>query len=535
MPAMAASDTQCAALPATATALEPTHTPSALDTLPEELLETIVEYLAPPFSPSAPSPRKRHMFSLDKSRVTHRSAKPILEGRSIISYVATTSTAIETAPSPSGQQQQQQQRAPTDYADLCALSRVNRRFNAIVTPVLYQNITLCVTSLSTVHDNMLAAIRGPSGAFVRQVSIRDPDPVLHPRIITTNYRNKLIFDFSNFLVNFFAALQSHNLFVHFHWNVFDTLIMPPLFMDMLPSGTQEFTLDQGRVIPMGQYPNLRKFVYRAHMLSYTSKCVYERRVSRLLSLNWANLTYLQLQNVNLSVCFEFRLRDLELSSPNLVTTSSSEQETEILPAVESQALEGQISSTSELGSSSALSFASSKLGSDSGTVPTVVPRRASSPESSRSRQPKSNPSCGPDCTCVTWSNSSSVVHSQNSADQPLIFPNLQEAYFTDFFTSSSVATFTCDWLVQLLTDHMHNKKLTVRYASRGISKDAVFAREWGLLVSDADVASGSTLTDEEAFRQKGWVSGTKSGIWRNWNWEYSTVTGWSFTTLESQH
>ncbi|KAJ8104031.1 hypothetical protein POJ06DRAFT_235006 [Lipomyces tetrasporus] len=524
-----------------------------VDSLPDELLEKIVGLLVPPFSTSAPPPQKRNMFSLDKTKNNRRSAKPVLDAPKSVGMATSTVSSS---------------RSSTDYGDLNSLARVNKRLNLIVTPILYQNVTLRVTEVTHAHEQLLKAVRGQTGDFIRAVSIRDPDPVAHPRIITPNYRNNLIFAFSNFLVHFFEALSEHSSLVSFHWNVFDTLVMPPMFMDFLPPDIQEFTLDQGRVIPVAIYPNLRKFVYRAHMLSCTSNCVYERRISRLLYLNFENMRYLQLQNVNLAVCFEFRSAyyqpsSFESSQPHKVVASTSAPDDEENNRLASTA--GHSSMISAPARSVLL--ANSHLSSDnhvhstSGSSPTSPISHASptSPAASSSSllSPTSSAPSSP-------SNSSTAVHPPTTSPTPtqppesaqatstpsvfflsppvpsshkaIVFPNLETAYFTDFFTASSVSSFTCEWLIDLLNDHRNNLDLTIKYASRCVGKDAIFVREWGLLVPDPDVVgvNGQRLSDEESFRRAGWASGVKTGTWKGWNWEYSTIKGWTMTTTIGQ-
>ncbi|KAK9318035.1 hypothetical protein V1522DRAFT_374575 [Lipomyces starkeyi] len=512
-----------------------------IDSLPDELLEKIVGLLVPPFSTSAPPPLKRNMFSLDKTKTNRLSAKPVLDGPKRVSIVTTTSSSS---------------RSSTDYGDLNNLARVNKRFNFIVIPILYQNLTLRVTEVTHTHEQLLKVVRGPLGAFIRAVSIRDPDSVAHPRIITPNYRNNLIFAFSNFLVHFFDALSEHSTLECFHWNVFDTLVMPPIFMEFLPPGIQEFTLDQGRVIPIGIYSNLRKFVYRAHMLSCTSNCVYERRISRLLSLNFENLRFLQLQNVNLAVCFEFRLAyyppsSIERSQAVASATDSASTSDRLMPlVVHSSMIPASASSNSLLLSRSHLSSNNAQPPSvSSPTSPTSeTPQAGSSsplfsPASSAPSSPSTSttliqPPTGVPRQPTDSSRSTStpsiffVSPPLPAAHKPILFPNLETACFTDFFTASSVSSFNCEWLIDLLNDHRRNKDLTIKYASRCVGKDAIFAREWGLVVPDPDAVglSGQKLSDEESFRRAGWGGGVKTGIWKGWNWEYSTIKGWSMTT-----
>ncbi|KAK9389856.1 hypothetical protein V1515DRAFT_636574 [Lipomyces mesembrius] len=484
-----------------------------VDSLPDELLEKIAGLLVPSFSTSAPSPLKRNMFSLDKTKTNRLSAKPVLDGPKRVSIVT-------TASSPS--------RSSTDYGDLNNLAR---------------NLTLRVTEVTHTHEQLLKVVRGPTGAFIRAVSIRDPDPVVHPRIITPNYRNNMIFAFSNFLVHFPDALSEHSTLECFHWNVFDTL---------------KFTLDQGRVIPVGIYSNLRKFVYRAHMLSCTSNCVYERRTSRLLYLSFENLRFLQLQNVNLAVCFEFRssyyapssIESTAASAP--VTASTSDRLTPLV--VHSSMIPASASSNSLLLSRSHLSSENhaQPLSVSSPTSPASNTSPASpagsrgslfSPASSAPSSPLKSttliqPRTGVPRQLTDSSRSTStpsvffVSPPLPAPHKPILFPNLETACFTDIFTASSVSSFTCEWLIDLLNDHRCNKDLTIKYASRCVGTDAIFAREWGLLVPDPDAVglNGQKLSDEESFRRAGWGGGVKSGIWKAWNWEYSTIKGWSMTT-----
>ncbi|KAK9429197.1 hypothetical protein V1505DRAFT_374754 [Lipomyces doorenjongii] len=525
-----------------------------VDSLPDELLEKIVGLLVPPFSTSAPPPLKRNMFSLDKTKTNRLSAKPVLDGPKRVSIV--TSTSLPS-------------RSSTDYGDLNNLARVNKRFNFIVIPILYQNLTLRVTEVTNTHEELLKVVRGPTGAFIRAVSIRDPDPVAHPRIITPNYRNNMIFAFSNFLVHFFDALSEHSTLECFHWNVFDTLVMPPMFMDFLPPGIEEFTLDQGRVIPVGIYSNLRKFVYRAHMLSCTSNCVYERRISRLLYLNFENLRFLQLQNVNLAVCFEFRLSyyapsSIESSQANKIqaaaftpdAASTSDRLTPLV--VHSSTIAASASSNSLLLPRSHLSSenhaqppslssptspaSNSSPASPAGSSSSLFSPASSAPSSPLKSTTLIQPRTGVSRQLTDSSRSTStpsvffVSPPLPAPHKPVLFPNLETACFTDFFTASSVSSFTCEWLIDLLSDHRCNKDLTVKYASRCVGKDAIFAREWGLLVPDTDAVglNGQKLSDEESFRRAGWGSGVKRGTWKGWNWEYSTIKGWSMTTTIGQ-
>ncbi|KAK9467367.1 hypothetical protein V1512DRAFT_286010 [Lipomyces arxii] len=518
-----------------------------IDLLPDELLEKIVIYLAPPFSTAAPPPQKKNMVSLEKNKRVRRinAARPVLD---------------HDTPNPTQNQPSLQNtaRSSTDYGDLCTLSRVSKRFNCLVTPLLYQNITMRVSDVGSIQENFLQAIKGRAGAYVRAVSIRDPDPVMHPKIITPNYRNYMIFAFSNFLVHFFEALCEHSGLVSFHWNVFDTLLIAPMFMDYLPPSIQEFTLDQGRVIPIGTYSNLKKFVYRAHMLSYTSNCMYERRVSRLLQLNFANLRHLRLQNVNLAVCFEFRSAEkfpsLELSRNSDSTTAELDQGA-YWPA---PALI-HLNSTASLPARPLLATHSPELGdmahADSVFVDSLVhpPSISSpssplttpfSPDSSSSSLSPTPPTATPNpgqAGLAARSSSTSSVYFIPPLTPPsvsqVMFPNLETAYFTDLFTASSVSSFNCEWLIDLLRDHHKNKNLKVKYASRCVGKDAIFAREWGLLVPDPDAVgvNGLRLTDEESFRRAGWGGGRKTGVWKQWKYEYSTIKGWTIeNTAQSE-
>ncbi|KAK7205962.1 hypothetical protein BZA70DRAFT_277531 [Myxozyma melibiosi] len=508
-----------------------------LDALPDELLEHIVGLLAPPFSTAASVPMRRDMLSLSRqekepvrSRIT---ARPVfdLKGSRILKA-----------------QQVVSPQSAGCYSDLANLACVSHRFHALVTPLLYQNITLRVCEVNQALNSLLIAARGPSGAFVRSVSIRDPDPAVHPRIINPKYRNKLIFAFSNFLMNFFEALSIHPTLTSFHWNVFDTLIFSPLFMDSLPPGIQEFTLDQGRVIPLTKFELVKKFVYRAHMLSFTSNCLYERRISKFLSLNFASLQFLQLQNVNLAVCFEFRSPNSAMKQlQNLGTRNYSETTVHEISHLIENAIQDGLKSQSEEKDKDRLdaSVHSSRSesprsqnaeSSDSDSVDESVKSQSlshtlDSPQEERQEKEKEQ-----DINISEFTNTSADRRLSLPDALPIIFPSLENAYFTDFFTSSSVASFSCEWLTLLLAAHVNNKNLCIKYASRLVNKDAIFAREWGLVqpVPHLVGLNGQPLTDEETFRRAGYAVGTKSGQWNGWNWEYSTIKGWSFSTISNE-
>ncbi|KAK9234970.1 hypothetical protein V1525DRAFT_21349 [Lipomyces kononenkoae] len=489
-----------------------------MDSLPDELLERIVAFLEPPFSTSAPAPLKPNTALLDKTKNDSLSEKPM-------------------------------------YRDLSSLARVHKRFNYIVTPVLYQHLTLRVGMVTQTHENLLRVVRGPTGAFIRAVSVIDPDPAAHSKMITPNYRNNLIFAFSNFLVHFFDALSAHSALECFQWNVFDTLVMPPLFMDFLPPNIQEFTLDQGRVIPVGIYTNLRKFVYRAHMLSCTSNSFYERRISRLLYLNFENLRYLQLQNVNLAVCFEFRLScgtayaieetpaAAKSQGPTIASDSASSSDELTQLGMHSSMTLTSASSTSVL-----LSSSHSSSGNHSTSISVSPPTSPVSDTSVSLRAASSNTTPYPRTALANQftdsprSTSPSVCFVSSPRPllptrKPIVFRNLETACFTDIFTAASVSSFNGEWLIDLLNDHSSNKGLTIKYASRCVGKDAIFARQWGVLVPEPDDALGlneQRLSDEELFRRAGWADAVKSGTWKGWNWEYSTVKGWTMTATNGQ-
>ncbi|KAK9454165.1 hypothetical protein V1511DRAFT_502938 [Dipodascopsis uninucleata] len=528
-----------------------------LDSLPDEILEKIVAFLAPctEIIPDIP----------------HRNSEKDTEREVEDDFDAVVRPT----------HRHRNRRGTSFYGTICKVALVCKRLNYICTPILYRMVMLRVSELSDVHEKLLRVVRGPTGAFVKIVSIRDPDPVSYPRIITPNYRNKLIFAFSNFLVQFFEALSEYSNVSCFHWNVFDTLVMPPMFMDFLPQGIKEFYLDQGRVIPVGVYNNLQKFVYRAHLLSCTSNCIYEKRVSRLLHYNFDKIRYLQLQNVNLAACFEFRTLGSNAYPPSIGLDHLGYYT--IPPELATVAnLDGPVSGSwssihSTIGYHGANSLHSSS------PVLLFRPTSNASPEDSASSSTASyishaSPPLSSTTTSISPISSDQVVHFSNLSRNNLVFlpiapansrflgnnngiilPNLRTAIFTDLFTPSSVTSYNCHWLIHLLTDHISNKDLTITYATRCVGKDAVFAKEWGLLHydrfgSNSDIGyerssasmigsgnfgytenswSNSVSLDEELAFRNTWADGKKGGVWKGWSWEYSTVTGWKFSTVSS--
>ncbi|KAK9479676.1 hypothetical protein V1514DRAFT_291346 [Lipomyces japonicus] len=463
-----------------------------LEALPDEILERILGLLAPTFFTS----------KLPPSRFKGHNRK-----RDISLRPCSTPTDDE-------------RHCP--YKDISNLALTSKRLNYLATPVLYQSMMLRISEVKDFHDELLRFIKGPSGSFVRALSIRDPDPTAYPRVITPNYRNKMIFTFSEFLVNLLDALSEHSLLTCFHWDVFDTLTAPPIFMNYLPSSIQDLHLDQGRVIPVNLYSNLKKIVYRAPMLSWTSHFTYEIRISRLLKNNFASLRFLQLQNVNLASCFEFQSQAVAAG----VAKHDGPQGTSLLAPM--LASVGVIVPSLQTISLSTISTSTSSP--ERFTTEYAEPDLENGSQLSNYLSPPSPASTTPMLNAALPTANSSVLIMTAAGSSPvssIILPNLEVGIFSELFPTSFVS-YQCAWLIELLRNHAKNRNLMISYSTRREGKDIIFAREWGILENSNEL-DGTLHSDEDAFRRQAWPKG-KSGTWEEWDWEYSKSKGWKFKT-----
>ncbi|KAK9463031.1 uncharacterized protein V1516DRAFT_671789 [Lipomyces oligophaga] len=481
--------------------------------LPDEVIDSIASFLAPPFSTGPPPPlriecrRPSSMSAAGAGQLRLARLPSLCVDQSVgkgMTAVAVTSVEDDSA--------RGKCRSPTDYTDIAHLAMTCRRLYCLIVPTLYEHLTFRVSDRKELFDSLLCAARGNCGRFIHRISVRDPSPADDPRIITPNYRNQLIFTFSAFLTELLTILAPYNSLRLFHWNVFDTLTLPSPFVDVLPSSISELMLDQGRVIPVEKFDNLSKLVYRAHMLSYTANCVYERRISKLLALNRHSIQFLCLQNGNINACFD--MSDYDVSE--LYEEQKPILRMSPVPLVSASWPSSSWSSTHSL-----------------------ISQREHNEYLSRALDHFRSPGEGhtPPPTTVSFLLPDTPPSNRSSGIRLPLFPSLRFAHFTDFFTMTMMSNFTCAWLVDLLYDHATIAELTITYASRSLSKDVVFAREWGLLDSIRgieDALDSQQLSDEEISQRLGQICRIARCEHRGWFWTYSSVRGWSFTTVSCQ-